>query len=105
MDLRNEKRLTVGDCFVCRWAGKHIVLWPQAWQKSDYSDEIVWRCYVNVHETVSLGRGKGNMRSRHVDMSTCEEHRKSLYKNWVHNAQEEVEQSQAWDRYVERMEE
>lgn len=97
MDLRNERKVATPECFVCRWAGKHIVLWPQ--EKKVGS---TWYCYVNVHENISLGRNKGNMRSKHTDVTVCLDHFEKLRLNWVQIAFDEVQGENAWYSYLER---
>lgn len=125
MDLRNEKRISTPECFVCRWAGKHIILWPQQpiLEPEDDVDEVnvyasptkvtrqvqytsgEWKVYAKIEEVIRTQFPNENLlRSRHMNIVACGKHWYALADNWVQVAWEEVALACLWDSYIERME-
>lgn len=103
MDLRNEERIAHPDCFVCRWAGRHIIIWPQ--ERS--SLEGWWKVYSKVEETIWTGGNPGaghKIRSRHHTIQTCVGHNEALYANWMDIARQELILEDLWNKYTERTE-
>ena len=124
MDLRAQSRISTPECFVCRWAGKHIIIWPQiplrggpmrmdtGWVLIPDSRRTMpryqytsgaWQAFVKVEETIFVQRTM-RMRSKHMEIEVCGEHWFHLHINWIEIAQEEVALEERWHRYLERME-
>jgi len=114
VDLRTQERVNTPSCFVCRWHGKHIVLWPQ--EPKDRPEKMPgngfapdawtsgkWTVYINVHETVMVAPDR-KMRSRHTDIEACSDHWFALWHNWCYIAWEEVMLDYIYNDWVDRME-
>lgn len=126
MDLRNEKRISTPECFVCRWAGKHVILWPQepASRPQEVQDELTtytpqdrlmytkstqytsgeWKVYIKVEEPIIMPITSNQLRSGHRPIEACGQHWLALEVNWVQVAWEEVALAYLWDTYIERTE-
>ena len=104
MDLRGQNRLASPDCFVCRWQGRHIVLWPQQMVEYPKHDNTgTWYGYINVHEVIYVNRSQ-RMKSRHGRWEACHEHFKLLHQDWVQVASDEVRLDYIFNQGRERME-
>lgn len=99
MNLLQEIRKVHPDaCFVCRWTGKHVVIWPQNFIFTHNSpQQVSWSVYVNVHDTSQL-------RSGYKDIYVCTHHHKILWLDWQGIAQEEVNLDYIWNQWIDRIE-
>lgn len=110
MDLREQRRVSMPSCFVCRHAGKHIIIWPQhmtAGPTTDGSGTYTsgnWSCYVKVEETGIIAANNTILRSGRKQLEICWDHHKDLYENWVAVAQLEVDLENQWHAFMERVE-
>lgn len=119
MDLRGQERISTPSCFVCRWQGRHIVIWPQEPLREPERIPMefdfvgmggrrtvppptytsgTWEVYNNVHERIQ------GLRSGFCQIEACGPHWFLIHANWIEIAHEEVQLDRAWNRYVERME-
>lgn len=107
MDLREQVRVSIPTCFVCRYAGKHIILWPQYMTAAPTTDgtsytSASWTCYVKVEERVWVRSQL--MKSRKRELEICWDHHVPLYENWEAVARLEVDLENLWHNYMERVE-
>lgn len=121
MDLREVERFYKPQCFACRYAGKHIVLWPQEPnQKPEHmggdkngnktgQDGYTlgsWLVYQNVHEPIhyTVSGSQRTLRSARRNHEFCYSHWFQLFENWVQIAQDEVTLDGIFYQYLERTE-
>src|SRR5690242_19591510 len=115
MNLRDQKRIAAPSCFACRWAGKHIVIWPQEPVDTPVQVQVPtddffsnlrdtpkvytsahegwtsgrWKVFYNVQETIILDNGN-KMKSRHTELEFCPDHWFMLENVWVYVVWDEV---------------
>jgi hypothetical protein len=114
MDLRNFTRISTPECFICRWAGKHIILWPQVpttepeedrWlqQKEPVWTAGTWKVFRKVEENI-IDLDNQIMRSRHTSITACGPHWFALHSDWESTARQEVDTDNAYNNWMDLME-
>lgn len=123
MNLKDQRRISTPECFVCRWAGSDIVIWPQEPKERPTEeaidslriDEVIvkavawtsgtWKCYVKVEPPIPIQViHDGTLRSKHREIEVCGLHWFALEQVWVQIAWWEVALDYLWNQYIERME-
>lgn len=126
MDLRTQSRIATPSCFICRWAGSHITVWPQ--EPLDSPQQVTegffgttqmrshkgvfdsytsgrWKVFYKVEQLIRPSGGSGPlMRSKHEEIEACPNHWFALATNWQDVAQEEVNLDYIWNHWLERTE-
>lgn len=94
MNLKDYQRLVHPDaCFVCKWAGNDIAVWPQYLEEQNR-----WRIYLGVNEFIQ------GLRSGHRSSFVCNEHSYAVVRAWVEVAMDEVWLDYIWNQWIERTE-
>lgn len=99
MDLRDQERIIHPDsCFVCKYAGRYAVVWPQ-----HTVDRALRQWYVFLKVEQHEPNRKTMPRSAYMTITACEEHDLAIYQNWVQVALDERWSDYLWNKEQERM--
>lgn len=122
MKVREQTRVASPDCFVCRWAGSDIIIWPLYPERLpspvqdetsvyNHNDRLTpkrewttgrWYVYNDVRSNNLQETATSRMRSRHQRIEVCIEHYGYLHANWIQIAQNEIDLERAWNDYIDR---
>lgn len=110
MDLRYQSRVSVPTCFVCRYPGKHIIVWPlrivrEPLMRPNLSGNMAytsgsWNVFLDVHEVIRI-HGLV-MRSKKIDEEFCADHWFTLREEWESVIANEVNEYEAYYNWLER---
>ena len=112
MDLREQSRIAMPSCFACRYAGKHIIIWPLEIRREPEQVFMLnrepawasgsWFAFLDVHEYIDVSGLR--MKSKKTEIVACPQHWFALQHDWQQVIIDEVNEYNAYFKWLERTE-